>query len=179
MKKDADEFGRIFSADGLSYTDKDGCMFEWVSDKNAWFPKIDEDFIARYQMSYGVEDAAEKQKEQTTKDAKEEAEKKKEEQNAEAYKQWYAQYQQWYNSQIPKDKGADEASLKSAGEGSESSAFAAAAAADDDPMPDDPNSDEYREWYQRWMDKNAQAKEKKRKKREEKEIKDSKKEEEE
>lgn len=176
VKKDADEFGRVFSADGLSYTDKDGCMFEWVADKNAWFPKIDEDFIARYQMNYGVEDSAEKQEKDQRN--KEEEDKKTEEKNAVAYKQWYAQYQQWYNAQIPKDKGADETSLKSAGEGSEcsasGSAVAAAAAAEDDPMPDDPNSEEYRDWYQRWMVKNASARGKKKRKKEEKEVKEAK-----
>ncbi len=34
-KAEADEFGRVFSADGQTYTDKDGCLFEWVADKNA------------------------------------------------------------------------------------------------------------------------------------------------
>ena len=165
-KKDADEFGRVFSADGLSYTDKDGCVFEWVADKNAWFPKIDEDFIARYQMNYGVEDAAEKQKEQQqSAEAAKQEEQKKEEKNAEAYRQWYSQYQQWYNSQIPKD--SDASSLHSGGEASEGGAASTADATDAlPPMPEDPNSEEYREWYAKWMEKNAQmSKAKKHKKK--------------
>lgn len=32
---------------------KDGMMYEWDRDKNAWFPRIDEDFMAQYQLSYG------------------------------------------------------------------------------------------------------------------------------
>lgn len=35
------------------YTDKDGMVFFWDTDKKAWFPKIDDDFLAKYQMSYG------------------------------------------------------------------------------------------------------------------------------
>ncbi|XP_058975666.1 uncharacterized protein LOC131801245 [Musca domestica] len=38
------------------YTDSDGTVYFWDVDKNAWFPKIDEDFMARYQMSYGFID---------------------------------------------------------------------------------------------------------------------------
>lgn len=38
------------------YTDKDGAVFFWDVERKAWFPKIDEDFMARYQMSYGFID---------------------------------------------------------------------------------------------------------------------------
>lgn len=38
------------------YTDKDGMVFFWDTDKKAWFPKIDDDFLAKYQMSYGFID---------------------------------------------------------------------------------------------------------------------------
>ncbi|XP_054734146.1 HIV Tat-specific factor 1 [Anastrepha obliqua] len=38
------------------YTDKDGTVFFWDSTKNAWFPKIDDDFMAHYQMNYGFID---------------------------------------------------------------------------------------------------------------------------
>ncbi|XP_055847163.1 uncharacterized protein LOC129912777 [Episyrphus balteatus] len=38
------------------YTDKDGMVFFWDEDKKAWFPKIDDDFLAKYQMSYGFID---------------------------------------------------------------------------------------------------------------------------
>lgn len=37
-----------------TYTDpSDGTVFEWDEEKKAWFPKLDEEFIARYQLSYG------------------------------------------------------------------------------------------------------------------------------
>jgi hypothetical protein len=31
----------------------DGMIYEWDVAKNAWFPRIDEDFMAVYQMNYG------------------------------------------------------------------------------------------------------------------------------
>lgn len=31
----------------------DGMTYEWDVDKKAWFPKINEDFLAQYQMNYG------------------------------------------------------------------------------------------------------------------------------
>ncbi|CAH8574318.1 unnamed protein product [Schistosoma intercalatum] len=34
--------------------DPDGTLMEWDEQRKGWFPKIDDDFIARYQMSYGV-----------------------------------------------------------------------------------------------------------------------------
>lgn len=40
---------------GLTYTDTDGTVMEWDRDKRAYFPKIDSDFIAKYQMNYGAE----------------------------------------------------------------------------------------------------------------------------
>merc|ERR1711874_545518 len=42
--------------DGETYTKKDpsdGMMYEWDVSKRAWFPKLDEDFMATYQLSYG------------------------------------------------------------------------------------------------------------------------------
>lgn len=43
--------------DGVhTYTDKDGATFFWDDKKNAWFPKIDDDFMAVYQMNYGFVD---------------------------------------------------------------------------------------------------------------------------
>lgn len=36
-----------------TYTDEDGVIFFWDTTKNAWFPKIDDDFMAKYQMGYG------------------------------------------------------------------------------------------------------------------------------
>lgn len=43
--------------DGLrTKTDEDGAVFFWDTEKNAWFPKIDDDFMAVYQMNYGFID---------------------------------------------------------------------------------------------------------------------------
>lgn len=38
------------------YTDADGMIFFWDTEKKAWFPKIDDDFMAIYQMNYGFID---------------------------------------------------------------------------------------------------------------------------
>lgn len=42
------------------YTDKDGAAYEWDDEKKAWFPKIDDDFMAVYQLNYGNYVAPEK-----------------------------------------------------------------------------------------------------------------------
>ncbi|EZA58058.1 hypothetical protein DMN91_006306 [Ooceraea biroi] len=43
-----------FENDTHTYTDpNDGSVYFWDKEKNAWFPKVDEDFMAKYQMSYG------------------------------------------------------------------------------------------------------------------------------
>ncbi|WAR07591.1 HTSF1-like protein [Mya arenaria] len=42
--------------------DDDGTTYEWDPEKQAWFPKIDTDFIAQYQMNYGVEGGEDKEK---------------------------------------------------------------------------------------------------------------------
>ncbi|XP_067945881.1 17S U2 SnRNP complex component HTATSF1-like [Watersipora subatra] len=44
--KEVIEHGRV-------KTDEDGTEFEWDAKQKAWFPKINADFIAAYQMSYG------------------------------------------------------------------------------------------------------------------------------
>jgi RNA recognition motif-containing protein len=39
-----------------TYTDpSDGTVYEWDASKRAWFPKIDDTFLAMYQASYGVD----------------------------------------------------------------------------------------------------------------------------
>lgn len=44
------------TADPYSYTDpNDGTVYEWNHQKQAWFPKVSEDFLAAYQASYGQE----------------------------------------------------------------------------------------------------------------------------
>lgn len=43
-----------FENDTHTYTDpNDGSVLFWDREKKAWFPKIDDDFMAKYQMSYG------------------------------------------------------------------------------------------------------------------------------
>lgn len=50
-----DAFG--FENDTHTYTDpNDGSVYFWDKEKNAWFPKVDEDFMAKYQMNYGFTD---------------------------------------------------------------------------------------------------------------------------
>lgn len=39
-----------------TYTDKDGAVFFFDKEKKAWFPKVDDDFLAVYQMNYGFID---------------------------------------------------------------------------------------------------------------------------
>ncbi|XP_017028419.1 17S U2 SnRNP complex component HTATSF1 [Drosophila kikkawai] len=62
-----------------TYTDKDGAVFFWDAAKNAWFPKIDDDFMARYQMNYGfIDNTSAGEKEKAEKEAAE-AKRKEEE----------------------------------------------------------------------------------------------------
>ncbi|KAF4518148.1 hypothetical protein B566_EDAN008850, partial [Ephemera danica] len=43
-----------YEGDKAIYTDpSDGTAYEWDAEKNAWIPKVDDEFIARYQLSYG------------------------------------------------------------------------------------------------------------------------------
>lgn len=45
-------------ADPYTYKDpNDGTVYEWDHEKRAWFPKIDDDFIAIYQSNYGYSDS--------------------------------------------------------------------------------------------------------------------------
>ncbi|KAK7866416.1 hypothetical protein R5R35_008943 [Gryllus longicercus] len=47
-----------FDGDSHLYTDpSDGTVYLWDREKNAWFPKVDEDFLAHYQMNYGFTEA--------------------------------------------------------------------------------------------------------------------------
>ncbi|XP_076445255.1 uncharacterized protein LOC143283089 [Babylonia areolata] len=50
---------------GLTYTDSDGTVMEWDPLRKAYFPQIDNDFIARYQMSYGTDSSSQASSEQT------------------------------------------------------------------------------------------------------------------
>lgn len=46
-----------------TYTDNDGVAYEWDEEKKAWFPKIDDDFMAIYQLNYGNYVPTEKEEE--------------------------------------------------------------------------------------------------------------------
>ncbi|KAG6442544.1 HIV Tat-specific factor 1 homolog [Manduca sexta] len=50
--------GRVYSYedDTHIYTEADGSKYFWDVDKKAWIPKVDDDFLAYYQMSYGFVD---------------------------------------------------------------------------------------------------------------------------
>ncbi|CAH1994876.1 unnamed protein product [Acanthoscelides obtectus] len=45
-----------FEDDTHVYTDSDGVKYFWDKEKSAWFPKVDEEFMAMYQMNYGFVD---------------------------------------------------------------------------------------------------------------------------
>lgn len=61
------------------YTDKDGTVFFWDVQKNAWFPKIDDDFMARYQMSYGfIDNTSESEREKEKREMEAAMQKEKE-----------------------------------------------------------------------------------------------------
>lgn len=56
-KKSVDQSLYGYEGDTYTYTDAtDGTAYFWDKGKNAWFPKVDEDFLAQYQMSYGFVD---------------------------------------------------------------------------------------------------------------------------
>ncbi|KAF6211689.1 hypothetical protein GE061_012203, partial [Apolygus lucorum] len=66
----------IYGMDGdhRTYTDpKDGTVYVWDTEKNAWFPKVDDDFLAQYQMNYGFTDSSTVQEEKETTEGKVEA----------------------------------------------------------------------------------------------------------
>ncbi|CAH0775418.1 unnamed protein product [Bemisia tabaci] len=46
----------------------DGAVYFWDEEKKAWFPKVDDDFLAHYQMSYGFIDNTSSKESDKTKD---------------------------------------------------------------------------------------------------------------
>ncbi|KAM3958848.1 RRM1_TatSF1_like and RRM2_TatSF1_like domain-containing protein barc [Aphomia sociella] len=58
LKSGQDVPGRVYSYENDThiYTEADGSKFFWDEDKKAWIPKVDDDFLAYYQMSYGFVD---------------------------------------------------------------------------------------------------------------------------
>lgn len=55
---DPKDDARVYSYedDTHIYTEPDGSKFFWDAEKKAWIPKVDDDFLAYYQMSYGFVD---------------------------------------------------------------------------------------------------------------------------
>ncbi|XP_015759958.1 PREDICTED: HIV Tat-specific factor 1 homolog [Acropora digitifera] len=46
--------------EGATYLDpSDGTVYQWDAEKRGWFPKVDDDFLAAYQMNYGFTAAVE------------------------------------------------------------------------------------------------------------------------
>ncbi|CAH1389771.1 unnamed protein product [Nezara viridula] len=73
-----------YGTDGnsLTYTDpNDGSVYVWDKEKNAWFPKVDDDFLAHYQLNYGFSnpDTQEKSKSPEKEDSKSSSEVKPDE----------------------------------------------------------------------------------------------------
>ncbi|CRK96098.1 CLUMA_CG009534, isoform A, partial [Clunio marinus] len=50
-----------------TYTDKDGAVFFFDNEKKAWFPKVDDDFLAMYQLNYGFIDNTSKEDDKVVK----------------------------------------------------------------------------------------------------------------
>ncbi|CRK96099.1 CLUMA_CG009535, isoform A [Clunio marinus] len=50
-----------------TYTDKDGVVFFFDNEKKAWFPKVDDDFLALYQLNYGFNDITSKEDDKVVK----------------------------------------------------------------------------------------------------------------
>lgn len=53
---------KIEKSQRRTYTDESGTVYEWNDEKQAFFPLIDEDFIARYQSQYGSNEVEEEAK---------------------------------------------------------------------------------------------------------------------
>lgn len=84
--------------------DADGTVYEFDSVRKAWFPKIDEDFLAKYQMNYGTT------ANDSTPDSSKVAfdwRKPPSDINSEEYRIWYQEYCKYiafyqnYNASIP------------------------------------------------------------------------------
>ncbi|CAH2046051.1 unnamed protein product, partial [Iphiclides podalirius] len=57
-----------FENDTHVYTEADGSKFFWDDEKKAWIPKVDDEFLAYYQMSYGfVDNTKDEKKEEANK----------------------------------------------------------------------------------------------------------------
>ncbi|OWF41338.1 HIV Tat-specific factor 1-like [Mizuhopecten yessoensis] len=107
--------------------DEDGTEYEWDDGKKAWFPKIDDDFIARYQMGYGIAEADSASSDFPAAPA---------DTNSLEYKEWYEQYcKKYYGEQWAQGQEAT-GGMDAKGNGEEDSENSV-----------DENSDEYRKKY--------------------------------
>ncbi|BFF99197.1 HIV Tat-specific factor 1 homolog [Drosophila madeirensis] len=75
LKQQQPEHDAVYKLDEQgerTYTDKDGTVYLWDAEKSAWFPKIDDDFMAQYQMNYGfIDNTSAGEKEKADKEAAE------------------------------------------------------------------------------------------------------------
>ncbi|XP_050354343.1 HIV Tat-specific factor 1 [Nymphalis io] len=100
--------GRTYSYENDThiYTEADGSKSFWDDEKKAWLPKVDDDFLAFYQMSYGFVDNTTKEE---TKIEKKKEEQKKLEQGVKRKNdpQWFQQSEEKntkvYVSNLPLD----------------------------------------------------------------------------
>lgn len=80
LKPGQEVVGREYSYedDTHIYTEADGSKFFWDVEKKAWIPKVDDDFLALYQMSYGFVDNTADNKEKIKAEDKKKEQKKAE-----------------------------------------------------------------------------------------------------
>lgn len=80
LKPGQEVVGREYSYedDTHIYTEADGSKFFWDIEKKAWIPKVDDDFLALYQMSYGFIDNTADDKEKIKAEDKKKEQKKAE-----------------------------------------------------------------------------------------------------
>lgn len=61
--KEGADYGYDEKTGHHTYTDKDGAIFFYDTGKKAWFPKVDDEFLAIYQLNYGFIDNTTKEPE--------------------------------------------------------------------------------------------------------------------
>lgn len=69
-RESSESSGRVYSYENDThvYTEADGSKSFWDDEKKAWIPKVDDDFLAFYQMSYGFVDNTSKEDEKDKKE---------------------------------------------------------------------------------------------------------------
>ncbi len=74
----------------------DGMIYEWDREKSAWFPRIDEDFMAQYQMNYGftADGKAEPTRPEEPKEEEEAPKEEPDKKKAKAQPQWFEEDEQ-------------------------------------------------------------------------------------